>query len=33
VQDRGRAARLRELGADTGQGWHFGRPTTLDRLS
>jgi diguanylate cyclase (GGDEF)-like protein/PAS domain S-box-containing protein len=33
VETADQARRLRELGADTGQGWHFGRPTTLDQLS
>jgi EAL domain-containing protein (putative c-di-GMP-specific phosphodiesterase class I) len=32
VETAAQARQLRELGADTGQGWYFGHPTTLDRL-
>jgi EAL domain-containing protein (putative c-di-GMP-specific phosphodiesterase class I) len=33
VETAGQAALLRELGADTAQGWHFGRPTTFDQIA
>ena len=32
VETAAQAACLRELGADTAQGWYYGRPTTLDRI-
>jgi diguanylate cyclase (GGDEF)-like protein/PAS domain S-box-containing protein len=33
VETADQADRLRELGCDTGQGWHFGRPMDLDALA
>ncbi|MFF5172013.1 putative bifunctional diguanylate cyclase/phosphodiesterase [Micromonospora sp. NPDC000089] len=32
VETAGQADRLRAIGCDTGQGWHFGRPGPADRL-
>jgi len=33
VETAAQARCLREFGADTAQGWHYGRPTTLDRVA
>ena len=33
VETAAQARCLREFGADTAQGWHYGRPTTLDRIA
>jgi diguanylate cyclase (GGDEF)-like protein/PAS domain S-box-containing protein len=33
VETADQAHCLRELGADTAQGWHFGRPTALDEIA
>jgi diguanylate cyclase (GGDEF)-like protein len=33
VETARQAQALRELGCDSAQGWHFGRPTTPDRLA
>jgi diguanylate cyclase (GGDEF)-like protein/PAS domain S-box-containing protein len=33
VETEGQATLLRELGADTAQGWHFGRPTTFEQIA
>jgi EAL domain-containing protein (putative c-di-GMP-specific phosphodiesterase class I) len=33
VETAAQARCLRDLGADTAQGWHYGRPTTLDRIA
>ncbi|RKN51324.1 putative bifunctional diguanylate cyclase/phosphodiesterase [Micromonospora endolithica] len=32
VETAGQAERLRAIGCDAGQGWHFGRPEPADRL-
>jgi diguanylate cyclase (GGDEF)-like protein/PAS domain S-box-containing protein len=33
VETEAQAGCLRELGADTAQGWYFGRPTQLERIA
>ncbi|MFL6128771.1 MAG: putative bifunctional diguanylate cyclase/phosphodiesterase [Mycobacteriales bacterium] len=33
VETAEQAQRLRELGCDTAQGWHYGRPTSLDEVA
>ena len=33
VETAAQARCLREFGADTAQGWHYGRPTRLDRIA
>jgi diguanylate cyclase (GGDEF)-like protein/PAS domain S-box-containing protein len=33
VETPAQAACLRDLGADTAQGWHYGRPSALDRIA
>jgi predicted signal transduction protein with EAL and GGDEF domain len=33
VETAAQAGCLREFGADTAQGWHYGRPTTLDAIA
>ncbi|MEU4473744.1 bifunctional diguanylate cyclase/phosphodiesterase [Micromonospora sp. NPDC023888] len=32
VETAGQAERLRAIGCDAGQGWHFGRPAPADRI-
>jgi EAL domain-containing protein (putative c-di-GMP-specific phosphodiesterase class I) len=33
VETEAQANCLRELGADTAQGWHYGRPTALELIA